>query len=485
MSDPIDKNILLQLEADLQEAFDRMQFQKLKFYEPYEKQRLFHSTGLTHHQRLLMAGNQTGKTYCGGAEVAMHLTGQYPSDWPGRKWDRPTHWWAAGVTGESTRDVVQQMLMGKKADGFGTGMIPKDCILSTTTARGIADLLDTVTVRHVTGGVSTLNLKSYEKGQEKWQGATLDGVWFDEEPPLDVYSEGFTRTIVKGGMCMVTFTPLNGMSEVVKSFLQKKDLDKVVVSMTIADAKHIPEADRERIIAAYPAHEREARAKGIPVLGSGAVFPVAESQITAKPFRIPEHWSWIWGIDFGVSHPFAAVLCAWDRDTDTVYVVHTIRLKSQTTAQHAASMKPALNDKGGLVPVAWPQDVTQRREFEGDLKPLYVIYRKLGLNMHSQHAQFLDGSNSTEIGVLQMKERMDTGRLKVFETCGDWFEEFRMYHRKEGLIVKEDDDLMSATRQAIMMLRIAKPILYPGYGVRPAGGSSIKIAEGVDDSPFR
>lgn len=194
---------------------------RLTDYWPYTKQMFFHDAGATNRERLLMAGNQLGKTYCGAGEAAMHLTGLYPDWWEGRRWDRPTRWWAGSKTGEVTRDGVQRYLVGEPKDEsqWGTGMIPKAQLADFGRRQGIADALDNVTVRHVSGGISTLGFKSYDQGRQKWQGETLDGVWFDEEPPMDIYMEGLTRTNATGGMTMITFTPLLGMSDVVSMFL--------------------------------------------------------------------------------------------------------------------------------------------------------------------------------------------------------------------------------------------------------------------------
>lgn len=201
---------------------------KLRDYRPYTKQRDFHAAGATYSERLFMAGNQLGKTIAGGAEWAMHLTGRYPDWWEGATFDKAVNMWAAGVTGESTRDNPQRILLGPptQEEAWGTGMIPKDCLLSHNRAMGVPNLLDHVTVRWGGGGdvqadKSVLSFKAYEKGREKWQGPTLDGVWFDEEPPLDIYTEGLTRTNrgQRGQFTMITFTPLLGMSEVVSLFL--------------------------------------------------------------------------------------------------------------------------------------------------------------------------------------------------------------------------------------------------------------------------
>lgn len=203
-------------------------------YRPYDRQADFHAAGAVNRERLFMAGNQLGKTLAGAAEWAMHLTGRYPGWWRGKVFDGPTRLWAAGVTGEGTRDNPQRLLVGppQQAEARGTGMIPGEAILDTIMGRGAPGALDAVVVRHggggdVQAGESVLSFKSYEKGREKWQGETLHGVWFDEEPPLDIYSEGLTRTNATDGITMVTFTPLRGLSEVVLLFLSAEEVEKM------------------------------------------------------------------------------------------------------------------------------------------------------------------------------------------------------------------------------------------------------------------
>lgn len=226
--------------------------------------------------------------------------------------------------------------------------------------------------------------------------------------------------------------------------------DRIVIQATIEDAEHFSPEERARIAASYPAHEREARLLGVPVLGSGRIFPVEEASITCDAFSIPDHWAQIVGVDFGWDHPFAAAHLAWDRDPDVVYVVKTHRVREQTPILHAAAVRPW----GEWIPVAWPHDGFKHDHGSGD--QLAGQYRAQGLNMLHEHATHEDGGNGVEAGVLGMLDRMQTGRLKVFRGNNEWFEEFRLYHRKDGKIVKERDDLMSATRYALMMLRYAE-----------------------------
>lgn len=227
-------------------------------------------------------------------------------------------------------------------------------------------------------------------------------------------------------------------------------MSKHVTRMTIHDAEHYTPEERQAIIDAYPAHEREARTKGIPSLGSGRIFPIVEDEILCDAMPIPAHWPQIVGVDFGWDHPFSAVRSAWDRDSDVWYVTGVYRQKETTPVIHAAAIKPW----GDWIPVAWPHDGLQHDKGSGE--DLASQYRAQGLNMLHERATHEDGGNGVEAGVLDMLARMQTGRWKVFRHLTDWLEEFRLYHRKDGKIVKERDDALSASRYAYMMRRFAE-----------------------------
>lgn len=219
--------LLSRLESEAQRRRDT---NRLRYYKPYQKQMMFHRAGATHSERLFVAGNQLGKTIAGGAEWAMHLTGRYPEWWEGKVFSGSVEFWASGVTGESTRDNPQKILLGPPAieEARGTGMIPKDAIVDIVPGRFASNAIDTAIIKWGGGGDvqakdSIISFKTYEQGREKWQGPTLHGVWFDEEPPPDIYSEGRTRTNARGIFTMLTLTPLKGMSEVVRMFLAPEE----------------------------------------------------------------------------------------------------------------------------------------------------------------------------------------------------------------------------------------------------------------------
>src|SRR5260221_1445354 len=171
---------------------------RLARYVPYPKQIAFHAAGATARERLLMAGNQLGKTLAGGYETAMHMTGRYPDWWQGKRFTKPVAGWVCGRSGEDVRDTMQRILLGRPGR-IGTGAIPKDAIEGLVAARGVTGLYDTIHVAHVSGGVSVATTKSYKAGRESFQGETLDFVSCDEEPPADIYTEVLTRTNIGWG----------------------------------------------------------------------------------------------------------------------------------------------------------------------------------------------------------------------------------------------------------------------------------------------
>ncbi len=401
-----------------------------------------------------MASNQTGKTWAGASEMAMHLTGRYPPWWNGYRFNRPIRAMAGSESVELTKKGVQRLLLGnpETPENWGTGTIPKDALINTSPKPGVPNAVSAIVVKHVSGGQSVLTLASYDQGRTKWQADTLDVVWFDEEPPEDVYMEGITRTNVSQGPVFITFTPLLGMSSVVRRFYPEMSAfpGTHVTHATIDDAEHYTPEQRQKIIDSYPEHERKARARGLPALGSGRVFgEVDRDDISIKPFQIPAHWPQIGGIDFGWDHPSAAARLAWDRDTDVIYVTATHRQRHSTPVMFAAAVRPW----GEWLPWGWPHDGLQHDKGSGE--QLANQYKAAGLKMLPQRATFEDGTNGLEAGVAMMLDRMLTGRWKVFSHLEDWFGEFDMYHRKDGLIVKENDDLLSASRYGMMMRRFA------------------------------
>jgi phage terminase large subunit-like protein len=465
---------------------------RLRSFVPYAKQIEFCGATKDHSEVVLQAGNQLGKSEIGAFMAATFATGIYPDWWEGRRFPGPTRGWATGESTVAVRDVSQRKLCGPPGDAsmLGTGMIPKHLIAGTILGHGAGGAYDTVKVKHVSGGVSEISFKSYDQDRSKWQGATLDWLWCDEEPPVEHYMEGLARLVATGGLAFSTFTPLNGLNLILPRFRERTVeamRDRIVIRMRMQDAGHLAdEARQAALIATFPGHQRRARIEGLPMLGSGAVFEDVELDSLLDPLRIVGRdivhntlgpidvrgWAFLWSIDFGIDHPFAAVLLGHDRDHDIVTVLAELKIKGGVPAMHASRMKAiAINAK-----VAWPHDGTQRDKGSGE--QLAAIYRREGLDMLPSHATFETGGYSTEAGIMEMLTRMRDGRFKITPGCIEWQDEFAGYHRKDGLVVKTNDDLMSATRVGVMALRHARPIALGGQKV--ARNASVRMAENVN-----
>jgi phage terminase large subunit-like protein len=187
--------------------------------ELFPKHLQLFAAGRIHQERCMMAANRVGKTVAGGYETALHLTGRYPDWWEGRRFAGPIEAWVAGDTAETARDIVQAALMGPPAEP-GTGLIPGATIIGEPSRRaGVTGAFDTAHIRHACGGVSLLGFKSYDQGRKKFQGTAKHVVWLDEEPPADVYDECMLRLMTTDGLMLTTFTPLQGMTEIVRRFM--------------------------------------------------------------------------------------------------------------------------------------------------------------------------------------------------------------------------------------------------------------------------
>jgi phage terminase large subunit-like protein len=469
---------IAEFESTLQELKRRREADPIAYFEPYEVQKEFFAMGATKRERLFCAANQIGKSRAASFEMACHLLGDYPKWWPGKKFGKPIKAWASGVTAESVRDTLQSHLLGpSKPYGTAGALIPEKDIISVSMQRGVSDSVDTVFCKHKSGGTSSLSFKSYNRGRQAWQGATLDAVLFDEEPDdPSIYSEGLARISATGGIAFMVFTPLKGVSDIVRMFFDEDSDHRGVVQAGLDDALHFSEAQKKAIVASYRPHEIEARTKGIPMLGSGAVFPIAESLISINAFSCPDYWPTLAAVDFGFN-TFAAIKLRYDRDDDAVYIVDTFTGHERTISDNANALRTKW---GGGCPIAWPHDGLQHDRSAG--VPQAQLFREAGLNMLPDRVTFPDGSSSVEAGIAEMLDRFSTGRLKVFAHLDGFFTEFRRYHRDEktGRIVKAADHTLDAVRYGIMGLRHARQIAPDGKRRkrRPV------MAEGLDYDVF-
>ncbi len=211
---------------------------------------------------------------------------------------------------------------------------------------------------------------------------------------------------------------------------------KWVCNLTWQDAPHLSEKAKEELLQSYSPHERDARSKGIPQLGAGAIYPVVESDVIVEPFRIPEHWPRAYALDVGWNKT-AAVWGTYDQKSDVWYLYSEHYRGQAEPSIHADAIKARGSWMAGVV------DCHSKARGNAYGEQLSVLYANLGL--HLDNAE--NGPGTLEPGILDVYQRLSSGRLKVFSHLLNWRAEFRIYRRdKNGRIVDKNDHLMDCTR---------------------------------------
>jgi phage terminase large subunit-like protein len=437
----------------------------------YAWQQEFIANTATYSQVCLIAANRIGKTYTGTYVDAIHALGDYPGDWPGHKFDHAPLIWCLGYSGEKTRDLLQAPIVGRKnGDQFEGGLIPPDRIIGYESMTGTPNALRTVLVRHSSGAVARIQFWSYSQGQHALMGDDVDWYHIDEEPrDTAIFPQVLTRTASgdkgRGGRGILTFTPENGRTEMVIQFMDTPSRAQICMQKGWDDAPHLNETVKEDLLASYPAHQRDMRTKGVPMLGHGRIYDMAEDEVTCEPFEIPQHFRVIDGMDFGWDHPQSQVQLVYDADQDMFYVTRAWK-KSHAKAIEAWGATKLWAEK---VPTAWPADGLQTEK--GSAKQQKAYYEEAGFQMLDEHATWPDGSNGVEAGLFEIRDLMSSGKFKIFKGLRDLLDEFLQYHRDEkGHINKARDDMLDAMRYAYMMRRHA--VAYGDIG--KAWGGTLK-----------
>ena len=487
--------------------------------------------------RGMIAANRSGKTMCGAFECAVHLTGRYPRWWKGRRFDGPVRVWAAGKTNDKVRDILQPYLLGeyKAARGLGsrvtgTGMVPHEDVVqgSLVPKSGVPGLIDTIKVRHQSGrGLSTLGVKSFQQGRQAFEGTGQHVVWLDEEPPMDVYNEAWTRLTTTRGLLLFTFTPLDGVSDVVKRFMPE-----VVESGALeappydpvgeAEAEMVSAAERRRQAflralsaaepgadrmagvpalrwglalspqryglrlggdgpiphltermkaeakAEWPRHEWPARTQGIPVLSEGRIYPYDSEMFVVPPARLEPWWRRCIALDPGWRFTGVAFL-AHDTTRDVVRLYDEYLGRQAPARVHAGVVRARAPWSKGVV------DPSARNRNIEDGRRLIEIYREAGLDVVEADR------HTVESGIEEMADRITSGRLEVAAHCQHFLREYGWYRRDQfGRPVKGDDHLLDAVRYGVMSgLRVARTeaeAVRAGHGV---GGAAWADDSGV------
>lgn len=449
---------------------------------------------LAHPDHLFVANGyvtgNSGKTQSGAYLCAVVATGLYPDWWDGIRFDGPVNIWAVGKTGQTTRDTVQEALLGP-VGAEGTGLIPKHCIGKKVRLPGTPNAYDTVEVLHEpTGKWSTIGFKSYKQDTPSFYGTAKHLVWLDEPCPEDIYNECLIRTATTNGRVVHTITPKEGLTRLLADFLANCDLlagteriegiDKAMAMMAVEsnqsqggikiayDGGYVPAASHHRaavaigwddipwmseqtkkeILESTPPHLRDTVSKGIPTIGDGAVYTIPLSDILLKKeeiFPIPAHYKKLYGMDVGWNRT-AAVFGALDPDTGILYIYAEHYVEHQLPEVHASRIKQIAKDwMPGMI------DPASNAVSGTDGKKLLDIYRREGLRLRT-------ADNSVESGIMKVASMLAQGKLKFFPNATAHLQnEYLLYRRDNGKVVKEDDHAMDALRYLVTSLQFAVP----------------------------
>ena len=426
----------------------------------YKKHIEFMDAGSKYHERAFIAANRVGKSLAGVYEVCCHATGMYPHWWKGKRFNKPVTIWLCGDRGEAVRDGIQKALM-ERSNRYkgedGTGLLRRDCLDGQP--RGMSNVpgaYGLYSVKHISGGFSSITIKTYQAGRTAFESAAVDVIMLDEECPREIYSECILRTLTTGGTVFLTFTPDSGLTDTVLAFFEDGDFkngaakNKFVTMVGWDDVPHIAQIEKEKALAAMMPHEIDCRTKGMPYLGAGVIYPIPVEDVVVEPFKIPEHWSHCFGMDVGWNRT-AVVWFAVDQDTRVKYIYSEYYVGEKEPASHAHGIR----SRGDWIPGFI--DPAARGRGNTDGQQLLQMYLDLGLDLTK-------ADNSVESGIYTVFQQLQSGLLKVFSTCNAWVREYRLYRRDDkGHIVKKNDHLMDAMRYGIMTgidLAVPPPIEY-------------------------
>lgn len=410
--------------------------------DKYPKQMAFFKASKENSQTVLIAPNGSGKSLCGGYADAVHLTGRYPSWWEGKVFKRPIKAWICGVNTKIVRDAIQTVLLGSTTD-MGTGLIPKDCICEegkflTKVKPGVPGAIESVNVRHYTDGkfdgYSECYFKSYDEETAAYSGAAIDVIHEDEEPPLLIDTECSARIFRVSGIKYITFTPDKGLSDTMLQFFPDGNVvtgpvgtGKYAVSFDMDDVPHFTDAEKKAFFDSLPPYQREAKFYGRPSAGSGVVYPIYEGDVQFKISRtLPDIlWYRAYAMDPGWAKT-AVVWGAYNPTTD-IWYIYDCYLRGQQNAEIHAS---AIRSRG-----EWMLGVIDKAANRNDSLTSKEItletYQKLGLNLCLSRA-----GKEVEAGIIDVWNRLSTGRLLIASHLDLIFKELRLYRRDDkGQIV--------------------------------------------------
>lgn len=414
----------------------------------WQKHWEFMQKGAGYMFRCISGANRIGKSNALGAEVVYHATGDYPTGmdghpkWEGKIFYEPVEIWIVGSDPDSVRSGIQKVLIGDYDDP-GTGLLPRECIVGDPRQKpGAPELIQSIKVRHKSGGLSKIYFKTSKQGVNAFKSASVHFVGMDEMQPWEIFTECATRLASTNGLFVLAASPEEGFSNLTMKFMPhgrppktpsrcgQVGPDENQTWTTVIgwkDVIHLDEKTKRALLATYLPHEIRAKTEGLPSLGKGLIWPIDERELMCRPFEIPFSWPRAFAFDpGGVS---ACIWGAYNKDNDTWYIYDEYKVENRDPLYHVAAIKA----RGAWIPGIADPSIQRLKNLELN-RVLLEQYRNLGLEVQM-------ANNSLIPGLQEVWLRMNTNRVKIFTNCQMLLDEIRTFsYGKDNMPAKDQDD---------------------------------------------
>ena len=428
--------------------------EKVDFLSKYNQGEIVHQKQIAFHKcqkrnRWVFGGNRSGKTECGAVEVVYMARGIHPY----RQNKESVSGWVVSLSKQVQRDVAQEKILK---------YMKKSWIESIVMIDGRQDspesgVIDFILVKNVFGGVSKIGFRSCDQGREKFQGASLDFVWFDEEPPYEIYRECQMRVLDKQGDIFGTMTPLKGLTWVYDEIYLNKSGNEEVWYEQIewADNPYLSKDEIELLTSSMSKDELEARRYGKFMSSEGLVYSEFDENVNViEPFDVPKEWFDNISIDPGLNNPLSAHWYARDFDGN-VYVIAE-HFEAKKSVEYHANVIKAICEKLG-----WPKgyngmynaliDSAASQKTLASEKNVVELFYDNGILVNPKVNKDLFSG----ISVVKRYIRSSDGvsRLFIFKNCVNLIQEIKSYWWGKGdNPIKKDDHCLDEMRYYLMTL---------------------------------
>lgn len=426
---------------------------KVDFLSQYNSGEKIHKKQLEFHKcqkknRWVFGGNRSGKTECGAVETVYLARGIHPY----RK-NKPISCWVVSLSKQVQRDVAQAKVLH---------YLKKQWIEKIVMAKGRQDsaesgVIDFILVRNVFGSLSKIGFKSCDQGREKFQGTSLDFVWFDEEPPYDIYLECKMRVLDRSGEIFGTMTPLKGLTWVYNEIYLNEHNDENVwtIQMEWADNPYLSQKEIEEMSASISAEELESRRYGKFMQCGGLVYnSFDENKHVIEPFEIPKDWQDNISIDPGLNNPLSAHFYARDYDGN-VYVIAEHYEKGKEVDWHAQKIKEIASrlgwktNRNGFLEALIDSAATQKTL--ASTKNVVELFYENGILTNPR----VNKDMFTGINIVKRYLCDANGKthLYIFKNCVNLIREIKSYWwGDDDLPIKKDDHCLDEMRYYLVSL---------------------------------